>query len=234
MVFNHAVIYIYYVKEIKNIIFDLGGVLLPVDYEAVIHAFTQLGIKDADHFYSQQEQQPLFDQMERGEISSGEFVFELKKLIPSATEEALTHAWNVILGLFPQNRLRMLQQIKKHYRIFLLSNTNEMHIKKVLGDLKEHNSEEDFISYFDEVYYSYETGFRKPEKEIYDLVLLDNNLNPSETVFIEDTEANVLGAVAAGIPTVWLKVRQGEAIESIFTDEGKLKDGIHIIYPQQQ
>ena len=228
---NHTVIYIYYVKEVKNIIFDLGGVLLPVDYEAVIHAFTQLGINDAKHFYSQKEQQPLFDKIERGEISSGEFIFELKKIIPSASEAALTHAWNVILGLFPQHRLRMLEKIREHYRIFLLSNTNEIHIKKVLGDLKEHNSVEDFISYFDEVYYSYETGFRKPEKEIYDLVLLDNNLNADETIFIEDTEANVLGAVAAGIPTIWLRVGQGETVESIFTDEGKLNTGINIIYP---
>jgi FMN phosphatase YigB (HAD superfamily) len=234
MVFHCAVLYIYYVKEIKNIIFDLGGVLLPVDYQAVINAFTKLGIQDAVHFYSQKEQQPLFDKIERGEISGGEFIFELKKIIPSATEEELTYAWNVILGLFPQSRLKMLEKIKKHYRVFLLSNTNEMHIKKVLGDLKEHNSVEDFISYFDEVYYSYETGFRKPEKEIYDLVLLENSLNASETLFIEDTEANVLGAVAAGIPTVWLKVKQGETIESVFTDEGKLNNGINIIYPHQQ
>jgi len=234
MVFQGTVIYIYYVKEIKNIIFDLGGVLLPVDYQAVILAFTQLGVNDAAHFYSQKEQQPLFDRIERGEISGGEFIFELKKIIPSAQEEELIFAWNAILGLFPPSRLQMLEKIRKHYRIFLLSNTNEIHIKKVTEDLKDYNSVEDFISYFDEVYYSYETGFRKPEKEIYDLVLLDNNLSASETIFIEDTEANVLGAVASGIPTVWLKVNQGEMLESIFTNDGKLKDTIDIIYPGEQ
>lgn len=209
-------------KPIKNIIFDLGGVLLPVSYEAVIAAFANLGVKDAAHFYSQKEQQPLFDKVERGEISSGEFIFELKKIIPTASEEQLVHAWNVILGLFPQNRLELLQKIKKHYRIFLLSNTNEIHIQKVKEDLNAHNNVPDFESYFDDVYYSYETGYRKPEKEIFDLVILENNLNTEETLFIEDTEANVRGAVQVGLPTVWLKVRERQSLEMLFDENGLL------------
>lgn len=219
-------------NEVKNIIFDLGGVLLPVSYQAVIDAFSTLGVSDAAHFYSQKEQQPLFDKIERGEMSSGEFIYELKKMIPEATETQLIDAWNAILGLFPSHRLHLLELVKKNYRIFLLSNTTEIHINKVEHDLKRHNEVEDFSSYFDTVYLSYEVGYRKPEKEIYDLVLLENNLNAEETLFIEDTEKNVQGALAAGIPTLWLKVNEGMAVEDFFTAEGMFRNMAAITLPK--
>lgn len=213
-------------KPIRNIIFDLGGVLLPVDYSAVLSAFGKLGPGQEESFYSQQAQQPLFDQLERGEITGGEFLFGLKQLFPDASDNDLTLAWNAILGIFPSERFTLLKKIGKHYRIFLLSNTNEIHIRQFLENLKTVNGVEDFPSYFEEVYYSYETGFRKPEKEIFDLVLLENNLNASETLFIEDTEANVHAAVAAGIPTLWLRVKEGEILEDFFTGEGLLEERV--------
>lgn len=223
--------YIYDVKHVKNIIFDLGGVLLPVDYQAVLTAFAKLGTPQEPSFYSQQAQHPIFDQLEKGEISGGEFLFELKKQFPNASETDLTFAWNAILGKFSQERLELLKKIKKHYRIFLLSNTNAIHAAQFLKDLKEYNGIENFGDFFDEIYYSHETGFRKPDKEIFGLVILENNLDTSETIFIEDTEANVKGAVAAGLPTVWMKVHDGESLEMLFTPDGILKDSVPIIYP---
>jgi len=212
-------------NSIRNIIFDLGGVLLPVDYHAVIRAFGQLGVADAGSFYSQQAQQPLFDMFERGEISGGEFLFELKKLIPEASEAELIDAWNAILGSFPQERFSLLKKVGENYRLFLLSNTNAIHISKFLEDLKVNNGVSDFPAYFEEVYYSFETGFRKPEKEIFELLMLENNLNYSETIFIEDTFSNVEGARAAGLPTLYLKVHEAEQIEDYFTAGGLLEMG---------
>lgn len=206
----------------------MGGVLLPVDYAAVLAAFGKLGPGQDETFYSQQSQQPLFDQLERGEITGGEFLFGLKQLFPTASEQDLTLAWNAILGVFPAERFKLLKKIRKHYRIFLLSNTNEIHIRQFLETLKTTNGVEDFTEYFEEVYYSYETGYRKPEKEIFDLVLLENNLDASETLFLEDTEANVHGALAAGIPTLWLKVKEGEKMEDYFTEEGMLVEGTEL------
>lgn len=222
-------------NTIRNIIFDLGGVLLPVDYQAVIRAFEELGVSDAAQMYSQQAQQPLFDQLERGEISGGEFLFELKKKMPSVSETDILKAWNAILGQFPSNRLELLLKVKQQYRIYLLSNTNEIHIRQFLSDLKYNNGVEDFASFFEEVYYSNETGFRKPEKEIFDLVLLDNNLNASETLFIEDTEHNVRGAVQAGIPTLWLNIHEGDTIENYFDENGMLNitNQDAVIFPNQ-
>ncbi|MCG9911633.1 MAG: HAD family phosphatase [Flavobacteriales bacterium] len=222
-------------NTIRNIIFDLGGVLLPVDYQVVIRAFEELGVSDAAQMYSQQAQQPLFDQLERGEISGGEFLFELKKKMPSVSETDILKAWNAILGQFPSNRLELLLKVKQQYRIYLLSNTNEIHIRQFLADLKYNNGVEDFTSFFEEVYYSNETGFRKPEKEIFDLVLLDNNLNASETLFIEDTEHNVRGAVQAGIPTLWLNIHEGDTIENYFDENGMLNitNQGAVIFPNQ-
>jgi len=222
-------------NQFKNIIFDLGGVLLPVDYKAVIRAFEELGVSDAAQMYSQQAQQPLFDQLERGEISGGEFLFELKKKMPSVSESDILRAWNAILGRFPTSRLEMLLKVKQHYRIYLLSNTNEIHIRQFIADLKYNNGVEDFPSFFEEVYYSNETGFRKPEKEIFNLVLLENNLNASETLFIEDTEHNVHGAVQAGLPTLWLNVHEGDMIERYFDENGRLTitNPDVVIFPNQ-
>lgn len=218
-------------KAIKNIIFDLGGVLLPVNYQAVLSAFGKLGNPQDESFYSQKSQSPIFDQLERGEITGGEFLFELKKQFPNASENDLTLAWNAILGKFSQERLELLKKIRKHYRLFLLSNTNAIHATQFLLDLKLHNSVENFGDFFDEIYYSHETGFRKPEKEIFELVLLENNLNASETIFIEDTEANVKGSVAAGLPTIWMKVHEGENLELLFSEDGILEESASIIYP---
>ena len=205
--------------------------MLPVDYLAVLTAFEKLGKTAGETFYSQQAQQPLFDRLERGEITGGEFLFELRQFFPEASEQDLTLAWNAILGKFPAERFRLLEKIRRHYRIFLLSNTNDIHIRQFLEDLKTHNGVEDFSSYFDEVYYSFETGFRKPEKEIFDLVLLENNLDAAETLFIEDTEANVHAAVAAGIPTVWLRVKEGETLEQVFSQNGTLNEGLPVLEP---
>jgi len=219
------------VKNIRNIIFDLGGVLLPINFAAVLESFNKLGDSVDTDFYSQQKQIPVFDRLERGESTPAEFLFELKKNFPNASDQDLTLAWNAILGTFPQNRFELLEKVRRHYRIFLLSNTNGIHVQQFLADMKANNNVEDFASYFEELYYSHETGFRKPERQIYELVLLENNLNAAETLFIEDTEANVHGAVAAGIPTLWLKVKEGEKIENVFDHKGNLKEDLSIIYP---
>lgn len=216
--------YLHGVKPIRNIIFDLGGVLLPVDYPAVLNAFAKLGPEQNAGFYSQQSQQPLFDRLERGEITAGEFLFGLRQIFPDASEQDLNAAWNAILGIFPQNRLDLLDKVRRHYRIFLLSNTNEIHVREILTDLKNRLGVEDFATRFEEVYYSHETGFRKPEREIFELVLLENNLDASETLFIEDTEANAVGAVNAGIPTLWLRVTEGASVETLFDGDGKLTE----------
>jgi putative hydrolase of the HAD superfamily len=219
------------VSKYKNIIFDLGGVLLPVDYHAVIRAFEQLGMPDADQFYSQQTQQPLFDRFERGEISGGEFLRTLKTFFPQADERELTHAWNAILGRFPEERLNLLTRAAKHYRLFLLSNTNEIHISRFLQDLKADFGLDNLNTHFEEVYFSYETGFRKPEREIYELVLLENNLIAEETLFIEDTEKNVTGALQVGIPTRYLHVHEGEKVEDLFCSEGLLTSDSSVRMP---
>jgi len=210
----------------EAIIFDFGGVLLPVDYEAVVKAFAALDPDGNAHAYTQQKQLPLFDAFERGEMSPAEFLRELQNLFPRAAERQLLDAWNAILGQMPEARLLLLEKIRRHYRIFLLSNTNAIHaahfeeqFRQRFGRLPD--------TWFDAVYYSHECGFRKPEKAIFDLVLLENNLNAGRTLFFEDTFANIQGALQAGIPSVFVNIPEGRYTEQYFdTENGSLNTNV--------
>jgi putative hydrolase of the HAD superfamily len=217
---------------IRNIIFDLGGVLLDIDYQKTIDAFRNLGVINADLFYSQNRQTELFDALERGNIHPAEFITELKKLIPGASESDILQAWNTLLGNFNPNILRFLRLCRKHYRIYLLSNTNFIHINEFYSQLKSVCNLESLDSEFEVVYLSYQTGWRKPDSEIYNLVIMENNLLHSETIFIEDTRKNVDGALLAGIPTLWLQVDSGQKITDMFSADGKFTASHLLEFPQ--
>lgn len=199
----------------EAIIFDFGGILLPIDYQAVARSFDALMPGGNTRIYSQQKQLPVFDALERGETSAAEFLAALKEIFPDAAEQQLQDAWNSILGTMPAERLALLEKVRKNYRIFLLSNTNVIHAAHFEQDFKERFGQLP-EAWFDGVYYSYECGFRKPEKAIFDLVMLENNLDARRTVFFEDTIANVEGALQAGIPTVFVNIPEGQHTEDYF------------------
>ena len=116
-------------REIKNIIFDLGGVLLNIDYALTIKAFESHGVSNFEEVYSQAKQTDLFDKFETGKITENEFIEGIKSLIRKDIQKnQILEAWNAMLLDFPKERLSLLQEASKHYRIFLLSNTNETHI----------------------------------------------------------------------------------------------------------
>jgi len=202
----------------EAIIFDFGGILLPVDYQRVARSFDALMPSGTVQIYSQQKQLPIFDALERGETSAAEFLAALKEIFPAATEQQLQDAWNSILGQVPAERLALLEKVRKHYRIFLLSNTNVIHAAHFEKDFRERFGQLP-EAWFDGIYYSYECGFRKPEKAIFDLVMLENNLDARSTVFFEDTFANVEGALQAGIPTVFVNIAEGRSTEDYFDAE---------------
>jgi glucose-1-phosphatase len=187
-------------KTIKNIIFDLGGVIINLDYEATIYEFNKLSSISFETIYSQKSQMELFNQFDKGEISDYDFFKEIRQLIRyKGADEDLLSAWNAMLLGVPDERLDVLIDAKQNYRTFLLSNTNESHISAFERDLYQTNGVKNFNDYFDEVYYSCRMGMRKPDKEIFEHVLLKNKLNPSETVFIDDSIQHVKGAGECGI-----------------------------------
>lgn len=186
--------------ETGAIIFDLGGVLLNIDYGLTSAAFRALGMEDFDERYSQARQAGLFDQYEKGAISSDEFRARLLELLPSGTTpEQVDQAWCAMLLDFPPSRLRLLEDLRKRYRIFLLSNTNEIHMRALSAYLQRQFGFSDFSKLFVKEYYSYRMGMRKPDAEIFETVLRENDLRVSEVVFIDDSKQHVEGALKLGI-----------------------------------
>ena len=202
-------------KKIKYIIFDLGAVLLNIDYQKTIDEFKKLGVKNASEFYSKKKQINIFDLLECGKISEQRFVDEFKETYSKASYAEIISAWNALLLDLPQNRVNLLKRIRKKYDIFLLSNTNSIHInefRKQIGETKYL----EFYNLFKKVYYSYEIGFRKPNKEAFQIILNENNMNPKEVLFIDDSPQHIEGARALGIQTYHLK--DNEDISSVLPD----------------
>jgi len=192
-------------KGIKNIIFDLGGVILNIDYQATNKAFTDLGVTDFHSLFSQFKGNKLFDDLETGKVSNEEFLTEMQKHTPAGTtEQQIIDAWNAMLLDFPLRRLQILQQLRQHYSLYLLSNTNAIHMAAFNKILEESRGIPSLAAFFDKAYYSHLIGYRKPDKKSYQLVLDENGLKPEETLFIDDTLPNIEGATAVGVQTIHL------------------------------
>ncbi len=187
-------------KQIKNIIFDLGGVIINLDIHKTIFEFNKLAEIPFESIYTQINQNTVFDLFDKGLISESDFFEELKKIINThKTNQELITAWNAMLLDFPLERLSLLETLKSKYRLFLLSNTNETHIKAFESDLFKTSGSKNLEPYFEKVYYSCRMGMRKPDQIIFDHVLNENKLIPEDTLFIDDTQQHVDGALKAGI-----------------------------------
>ena len=202
-------------KNIKAIIFDLGAVILNINYQNTINAFSKLGVKNASTFYSEKIQTNLFNQIETGDITVEKFLAELQKETNNASINQVSEAWNAMLLDLPENRLAVIQSLKKKYSIYLLSNTNAIHIdafKKKLGNVKWVK----FCNLFDKMYLSHEVGLRKPNAAIFKYILEEQNLKPEEVFFIDDSPQHIESANKLGIKTHHLK--NGEEITTLFPD----------------
>lgn len=185
----------------EAIIFDLGGVLLDLDYQRTIIAFENLGKIDFNTFYSQQQQTLLFDQFETGKIGSLHFINQLKRHLPTtATPNQIVHAWNAMILDFRLEKIELLVKLSKSHRLFLLSNTNDIHMEKVRRELAKISALK-LEDLFTKVYLSQEIGMRKPHPETFQYVCDDAKLNPSTTLFIDDSEQHILGAKSIGLQT---------------------------------
>lgn len=199
----------------KNIIFDLGGVILNIDYSLLVKAFGKLGIENFDELYSQAHQNKSFDEYEKGQISSAEFREKIRKLCNKNLDDAsIDHAWNAMLLDLPEERLTLLATFKKTHRTFLLSNTNEIHMQAINKYLQQTYKIPDLSGYFEKMYLSYEVDMRKPDAEIFELVLSENKLDPTETLFIDDSIQHIETAKRLGIHTHWLQ--KGGDIKGLF------------------
>jgi HAD superfamily hydrolase (TIGR01509 family) len=189
----------------RNIIFDLGGVLLNIDYQATASAFHQLGVSDFNQWFSQYHANELFSGLETGIQEEEAFVKQIQYLLPKpASETAILNAWNAMLLDFRPASIAFLPQLAKTYRLFLLSNTNEIHLRAFQEKYTAFFEGRKLDDLFEAAYYSHRIGFRKPNPESYQYVLNQHHLKPQETLFIDDSLPNIEAAQKIGIQTIHL------------------------------
>jgi FMN phosphatase YigB (HAD superfamily) len=197
----------------KNIIFDLGGVILNIDYTLLINAFSNIELQHFEEHYSKAQQEHFFDLYEKGLISSQDFREQLKKYCaPETTNFEIDQAWNAMLLDLPSERIDLLKKLKTNHRTFLLSNTNEIHIRYINNYLQQESGITDLSGYFEKIYLSYQIQMRKPDAEIFELVLKENNLIAEETLFIDDSPQHIETAQKMGIQTYWLDVKKEDIV----------------------
>jgi FMN phosphatase YigB (HAD superfamily) len=208
------------IKDIRHIIFDLGGVILNLDYELTEKAFVEAGITNFRDLYSQLAQSSLFDEWETGKIHREEFITALQKISGiGLSEEQVLKAWNAMLLDFPLRRLQLLQQLRLHYDMVLLSNTNEVHETALNNILMRDHGIPSVGVFFDKVYFSHRVGLRKPSREIFQMVLDETGFKPEHTLFIDDSPQHIETAGNMGIRTILME--RGMTIENnIFLPKG--------------
>lgn len=181
-------------KNIKNIVFDLGNVLVDIDFNRTVEAFQKLGNDNLDLNLDNYMDHPIFGAIEKGQITTAEFRDRIREMLDSeVSDEEVDKAWAAVIINSDSERIELLKRLKSKYRIFILSNTDEIHITRALKIFKD-NFDVDFTSLFEKCYYSHEMGMEKPDAKIYLEVLNDAKLIPEETLFIDDKLENIEAA----------------------------------------
>ena len=205
-------------NNIDTLIFDFGGVIINLDYSKPVDEFKKLGISDSKKLYSKEEQTSLFDSLECGQISNENFLNEIRKKSNTNDLELIKKAWNSILLNIPEERVHLLKKLSLKYKIYLLSNTNSIHLNEIIsayGEKKWRN----FISIFNEVYFSNQIGMRKPNDDIFFYLIKKNKLDVSKTLFIDDSPQHIKTAKKIGFKTYHLTDK--EDIVSLFLEKAQ-------------
>ena len=192
---------------INAIIFDFGDIFINLDKPATISGLQKLGMTEWNNELDQ-----LNLSFEVGAISPEDFVGGFQKQLPNASKEDILRAWNAVLADFPFYRLEFLQELSKKYRLFLLSNTDSIHIN-TFEEKSGVSFYKDFYDCFEKVYFSFDIGMRKPDPKIYQFVLDQNNLVAENTLFVDDKTENTDSAAALGIKIWNLQVGKEDVVD---------------------
>lgn len=193
-------------SSIKNIIFDLGGVIINIDPKRTYNAFAKLSNSDLESSVAKFQELKVFEKYEAGEFTNSEFRNFLKSALNlSQSDFEIDQAWNELLLDIPPERIELIQKLRDKYKLYLLSNTNNIHIIGVNQILQESTGIPHLNHLFDKVYLSYEMKQSKPYVEIYERVLNEQGLVASETLFIDDNKDNIEGAKLAGLQTIFVE-----------------------------
>lgn len=199
---------------IRNIIFDLGGVLLNIAPKNTIEAFGKLGMEQLVGDKGLSYDHDIFYLMEQGKITPEEFRNGVRKLLAKeVSDDEIDAAWTAMLLDFPAIRVELVKNLRKDFKIYLFSNTNAIHVAKYHSNFrKQHGFEVSTL--FDKDFYSNEIGYRKPSAESYQEIIRLSGINPEESLFIDDSLQNVESAMASGLKGFWLE--PGKTVENLF------------------
>jgi glucose-1-phosphatase len=188
---------------IKNLIFDLGGVILDLSVEQTLRSFSTLSGLDLRKIEQIFRAAPEFEQYERGELDDAafrDFVRNTYNLI--VADQEIDRCWNAMLLGIPTSKLELLKKLKEKNNVYLLSNTNGIHLQYIDEVILPEVTHETLDSYFHKAYYSHRMRKRKPDAEIFEQVLDENGLRPEQTLFLDDNLQNIEAANALGIKTI--------------------------------
>ena len=211
--------------KIENIIFDFGGVILDIDPQLTISEFAKLGFNDLEKVTNDEFTQ-LIRKFERGILTPEVFRKKMKNFLGiKISDQQFDDAWNALLFDIPSERIEIIEQVKENYQILLLSNSNEIHYDLYVRDLQLRFGYREFADLFHEAYFSFDLHLSKPDVEVYEFIIYQNDLKPKKTLFIDDREDNIEAAQQAGLQTYLLQ--KPERVRDIFTD-GLLNKDLNI------
>lgn len=197
---------------VKNLLFDLGGVIMDIERRNCVAAFEALGLPDADSFFGEYSQKGVFMQLEEGTIGTDEFHRRLRAEFPRQVSDAdIDAAFMKFLTGIPSHRLEALRRLRKRFGIYMLSNTNEIMWP---AKIAEEFTQEGFVreDYFDGIVTSFRAKALKPDRRIFDYACRTLGITPAETLFLDDSQRNLDAAAALGFNT--LLISPGDEFES--------------------
>lgn len=211
---------------ITDIIFDFGGVILDIDPQLTIKELINLGISDVGIFASPAFQEGVVGKLERGIITPEVFRDKVREFAKkNLSDQDIDDAWNALLLDIPKERIRVIEDVKQHYGIYLLSNSNEIHYELYVRDLQLRFGYREFDQLFHKSYFSFDLHLSKPNPEIFEFVINQHRLNPSTTLFIDDTPEHIAAAQKVGLKTYHLQ--KPERLRDLFTN-GILREDLPV------
>ncbi len=201
-------------ENIKNILFDFGGVIIGLDKDKALERFREIGLNNVDDYLNEYRQSGIFLDLEEGKLNREEFYEEFRKLVGKyVSDEDIDSGWLAFLTGIPEYKFEMLKELRKKYKVYLLSNTNPV----IMGWAESEDfspSKEPISAFFDKCYYSFKFGAAKPDKKIFEALINDSGINPEETLFLDDGQKNLDVAEEFGFHTYL--ANQEEDLRKVF------------------
>jgi putative hydrolase of the HAD superfamily len=207
---------------IKNLILDLGGVIVDLDTDKTLEEFRKLGLVDIDKLYSFHSQESLIDDYEVGRITTSAFREGVRtRFERNIEDQEIDIAWNAMLQGIKPEVFDQLDRLAQDFRLFCLSNTNDLHLSALFTYLGRKHPEQKLIDSFEKEYFSHIMQMRKPNREAFDHILAENGLEPSETFFVDDKTEHLAGAASAGIYTFHFQ-DNNSLLDMLLLNEGNI------------